>query len=192
MSPQSRTATLAGLLTAIAAVTASPASAQHAHVREGFWIGFGLGRGSISFVCDNCADHLNGALGDYLTLGSGGLSAHLKLGGSVNQHVLLGLDTNGWSKEFEGERLLAGNTSFVAYYYVQETGGLFLRGGIGLASLDLSDRGEYGLGLVLGVGLDVRIRPNMSVTPALNYNWGEPGDGLVQHELSIVVGLTWH
>lgn len=192
MSPLSRAATLAGLLTAIAAVTASPASAQHAHVREGFWIGFGLGYGSLGFVCDNCNDHLDGALGDYLKLGRGGLSVYLKLGGSVNQRVLLGFDTNGWSKALEGERLLAGNTSFVAYYYVQETGGLFLRGGIGLASLDLSDRGEYGLGLVLGVGLDVRIRGNMSVTPVLNYNWGEPGDGLVQHEVQIAVGLTWH
>src|SRR2546430_9543539 len=89
-------------------VTMPALSAQHPQTRKGFWIGFGLGYGSLS--CTGCSS-------------TGGVSGYLKLGGTVSPHLLLGGETNGWTKNVNGYTLTAGNASFVAYYYPNPAGG---------------------------------------------------------------------
>ena len=88
------------IVSALLLLGASAASAQHPQTRKGFWIGFGLGYGSLS--CTGCSS-------------TGGVSGYLKLGGTVSPHLLLGGETNGWTKNVNGYTLTAGNASFVAY-----------------------------------------------------------------------------
>src|SRR5262245_9382473 len=85
--------------------------------REGFWIGFGLGAGSLG--CGDCNDRTNGFSGNF------------KLGGTINPHFLLGAKTNGWYKSEDGVTLSYGNLSAVAYYYPSVTNGFYLKGGLG-------------------------------------------------------------
>src|SRR4051812_34428305 len=107
------------MLLALSVLSISVASEQHAQTRKGFWIGLGLGYGSLS--CTGCSS-------------TGGLSGYLKLGGTISPHLLLGGETNGWTKSENGGTLNAGNASFAAYYYPQPAGGLFLKAGVGFAT----------------------------------------------------------
>jgi hypothetical protein len=76
------------------------------------------------------------------------------------------------------------HVSGTATYYPRRSGGLFVKGGAGVALLDMTvkvsgssvkaDLGR-GLGLVVGGGYDIPVG-RISVTPAVNYWYGQPGD----------------
>lgn len=110
--------------------------------------------------------------------------------------MLLGAATNGWTKEEGGARLSAGTLTALLRFYPSETGGFFLQGGLGLASLEVSVAGfgsasETGAGAVLGIGYDIRVAPNLSLTPFWNgvglsfsdgdANFGQLGLGITVH-----------
>jgi hypothetical protein len=184
---------MAVLLGATLAVTSS-AAAQHAQAREGFWIGFGLGAGSLGFGGD-----VSGV--DRET----GLSGYFKLGAAVSPHFLLGAETNGWTKSEGGVTTSAGALSAVGYVYPRATGGLFLKGGLGY--LAISDNADYqgsasGLAAQLGVGYDVRVGSNFSLTPYANYlassgaelkiDGSGVGANINPNVFQFGLGVTWH
>lgn len=163
--------------------TQDAAGQDRPQVREGFFIGFGLGWGSLS--CDNCGGERES-----------GLSGFLKLGGTINEKLLLGFESNGWTKEEEGVRLSHSNGSAVAYFYPQPESGFFLKGGIGISNLDLGIDGlgsasETGLGLVAGLGYDARVGAMLSLSPYANYLYGS-FDGGSTNVIQAGIGLTWH
>src|SRR6266480_3700708 len=119
-------------------------------------------------------------------------SGYLKLGGTLSPNLLIGGETNGWTKSVSGTTLTAGNASLALYYYPQATGGFFLRGGVGVAELSGGGSSETGFGLVTGVGYDVRVARNTSITPVANFNWGAPESGVKQHVFQIALGITFH
>ena len=162
------------------ALGAGRAWAQHPQTREGFWIGFGFGYGSLGFSCDGCSGT------------EGAPSGYLKLGGTLSPNLLIGGETDGWTKSISGTTLTAGNASLALYYYPQATGGFFLRGGVGVAELSGGGSSESGFGLVTGVGYDVRVARNTSITPVANFNWGAPESGVKQHVFQIALGITFH
>jgi hypothetical protein len=144
---------------ALVALTAGSAAAQHPQVREGFWFSGGLGYGSLG--CDNCDGRISGL--------SGGLS----LGGTLNEHWLLGVGTTGWYRSEDGATLTVGTLDARARFYTSASGGFFLTGGLGLGTISASVDGfgsdsEMGLGLMLGLGYDFRVGDNLSLTPFWN------------------------
>ena len=169
------------MLAALAVVGVSIASAQHPQTRKGFWIGFGFGYGSYS--CTDCGS-------------TGSVSGYLKMGGTVSPHLLLGGETNGWTKSENGATLSTGNASFAAYYYPQPAGGMFLRGGVGFSTISGSSgsvtSSQTGFGATAGLGYDLRIAPNTSITPVLNFVWGHPDTGFSQSILQFALGVTFH
>ena len=169
------------IISALMLVGASAASAQHPQTRKGFWIGFGFGYGNLS--CTGCTS-------------TGSMSGYLKMGGTVSPHLLLGGETNGWTKSENGATLTAGNASFTAYYYPQATGGLSLRGGVGFSTVSGSASGvtasKTGPGVSTGIGYDLRVGANTSIVPVLNYNWGHPESGVNQSILQFAIGVTFH
>ncbi|MGH7698978.1 MAG: outer membrane beta-barrel protein [Gemmatimonadales bacterium] len=177
------------VVAALALVAASAAAAQRPQTRQGFWIGFGFGYGSAGLSCDGC-----GSIDR-----EGAVSGYLKLGGTLSPKVLLGGETNGWTKDIGGSTVTLGNASLAAYFYPQPAGGLYLRGGVGVASY--AEEGidsQTGFGLTFGVGYDVRVGNNVSITPVGNFNWGSVGDldaevrGLKQNVFQLAVGVTFH
>jgi Outer membrane protein beta-barrel domain len=174
------------IVLALLALGASVASAQHPQTRKGFWIGFGVGYGSYGISCDGC----NG-LGR-----ESSFTGHIRLGGTVNPHLLLGAQSIAWTKSEGGSTITAGNLSLAADYYPQPAGGLFLSAGVGFSRAEVSgggsSAGETGPGFTLGGGYDVRVSPNTSVTPVANFVWGHPDSGLSHNFFQFGVGVTFH
>lgn len=169
------------MVMALLVLGVSVVSAQHPQTRQGFWIGFGFGYGS--YTCTGCGSR-------------GGASGYLKMGGTVSPHLLLGGETNVWTKSQYGATLSSGNASFAAYYYPQPAGGFFLRGGVGISTISGTSGGstgsQSGAGATAGLGYDLRVAVNTSVTPVFNYVWGHPDTGFNQSIIQFAVGVTFH
>jgi len=175
-------ATLAALLV----LGVSIASAQHPQTRKGFWIGFGLGYGSYGISCSGCS-----GLGR-----ESSFTGHLRLGGTVSPHLLLGAESIAWSKSENGATITAGNLSLAADYYPQPASGLFLSAGVGFSRAEASSGGSSasntGVGFTIGGGYDVRVSANTSVTPIANFVWGHPDSGFSHNFFQFGVGVTFH
>ncbi len=166
--------------------------AQHPQTRKGFWIGFGFGYGSLGLSCTGCTNISR----------EGGLSGFLKMGGTLSDKLLLGGETNGFTKKINGTTVTAGNVSFTAYFYPAPANGFFLRGGLGFADYkEEGSSGSTGFGLSLGLGYDVRVGTNFSLTPVANFSWGSVGDvqsggftipGVKENVFQVGLGVTWH
>ena len=142
------------------AVSAATVHAQNAQIRDGFWFSGGLGYGSVG--CDLCG-----------TSREGGVSGGLSLGGTITPRFLLGVGSEGWVKSQQGATLTVGTLDARVRFYPSTTGGFFLTGGLGVGTVSLSGSGfgtstETGLGMVFGLGYDVRVARNTSITPYWN------------------------
>ena len=174
-----------GFAALLAALLATTASAQQAQTRQGFWIGGGMGYGSLGLSCTGCAD-----VGR-----EGGLSGYAKLGGTLRQNILLGVEMNGWTKTDAGARVTLGNFSGAAYWYPMVTQGLFIKAGAGYSNLSVDDGSgsisDSGFGFLGGVGYDIRAGRNLSITPVAN--WFRGGfDGGSANVLQFGIGVTSH
>jgi len=184
--------TVAGLLGA-----AAPAAwAQYPQRREGFWIGFGLGYGSANVACDGCGSGPR----------TGGVTAFVKLGGTPSPNLLIGGAINGWSHPSGGATETMGNVTASLYYYPVARGGFFLTGGLGFSDyrVDTSPVVDgTGWGFTAGVGYDIRVGRNVSLTPVANFAYGGVGDlnvsggspfatGWKQNVVDFGLGVTFH
>ncbi|MBX3147748.1 MAG: outer membrane beta-barrel protein [Gemmatimonadales bacterium] len=164
-----------------AALMTVSASAQE-RTRSGFWFNGGLGVGSLG--CDDCSSRETG------------LSGGIALGGSISQNVLLGVGTTGWTKSESGVTLTTGTLDARLRLYPSSTGGFFITTGIGLGSISADIAGfggdaETGVGVLVGLGIDIRIGRNVSLTPFWNgfavrtenadVNVGQLGLGITVH-----------
>jgi hypothetical protein len=142
---------------ALSLSVSSSASAQS--VRQGFWFTGGLGYGSLG--CQDC-DWREGAW-----------SGELAIGGTLSPKFQLGVSTNGWNKSENGATLTVATLTALAKYYPSATGGLFFQGGLGVGSIRAELEGfgediETGPGVLLGLGYDLRVGSNVSLTPYWN------------------------
>src|SRR5262245_30937851 len=178
----------------------SVASARAEPYRSGFWIGFGAGYGSARVDCDGCGNSDR----------EGSVSGYLRLGGTLNRHVLLGARVNGWTKEQSGTRVTLGNGSGTLTLYPGAYSGFFLEVGFGVAWIHTSVRegafdvsvNKAGFGLTSTIGWDLRVGRNFSLTPSLSYYYGRPGDisvervvvlpNVTQGVWEIALGFTFH
>lgn len=167
------------------------------HARQGFWIGFGLGAGSAGFDCATCPTDRENA-------GSG----YLRLGGTLSPSFLLGVEMNGWSRSESGTDQAMAMASLMAHWYPSRRGALYIKFGIGgLAYMEDDGTDEYsaaGPAAVVGVGYEIRVTRNMSLTPFLNSMASgntelRVNDQVVatnaDFKLNLVqvgLGLTWH
>lgn len=143
-----------------------------------FLLSGGGGYGSADAACDECLDdRQNGAAG------------YFRLGYTVTPKLVLGLETNVWTKQEAVEAgvsatLLFSNVAGTLAFYPKETG-FFVRGGAGaaLANLDVemddatvsADLGS-GFGVLGGVGYDIRLSRRLSITPGVNVWYGKLGE----------------
>ena len=129
------------------------------HARNGFWFNAGMGVGFAG--CQGCVGR------------DAGLSGGLSLGTTVSDKVLLGVGTSGWYRSYENGVALGGGTTDVRLrFYPSLRSGFFVTGGAGLGAVRRAagrlSESDYGLGSVFGVGWDIRVRDNVSLTPFYN------------------------
>ena len=174
-----------GICALLALALATTANAQHAQTRQGFWFGGGLGYGSLGTSCDGCASVDR----------EGGLSGYAKLGGTLRQNILLGVELNGWTKDEGPATVTMGNLSGAAYWYPMPAQGLFLKAGAGYSNLRVDDgsvsASDGGFGLLGGLGYDIRAGRNLSITPVANWFRGSFTNGSAD-VLQFGVGVTAH
>jgi hypothetical protein len=198
-----RTFRISGLTGLLLALGATAAQAQHPQTREGFWINFGFGYGSAHEQCDGCAD---------TTIG--GFTGFVRLGGTVNPHLLIGGEIIGFSHEYPADSLgpsaneVLGSITASLYYYPKPAGGLFLKAGLGFSDFDftVSNGGGsvtgVGAGAIVGIGYDIRVGRNISITPTGDFWIGNVGDlksggslvntGWKHSVASFGLGVTFH
>jgi hypothetical protein len=94
----------------------------------------------------------------------------------LSDRWLLGGSINGWTKSEGDATLTVGTVTALARFYPNATGGFFLQGGLGYGTIEVSGEGDgfsvsvgqSGAGGLLGVGWDIRVGSNISLTPFLN------------------------
>jgi Outer membrane protein beta-barrel domain len=126
------------------------------HTRGGFWFSGGLGVGSLG--CEDCDEREVSAMAD------------IALGGTIGDRLLLGAGLSGWSKEEDGLTLTVSTLEARLRFYPMVDKGFYLTGGLGLGTIrakfeGFGDESESGLGLTLGLGWDIRVGRNVSITP---------------------------
>ena len=172
---------LSALLTALLATTAF----AQGQTRQGFWIGGGMGYGSMGLGCSTCA-----GVGR-----EGSVTGYVKLGGTLRQNILLGVESNVWTKSQGTGRVTMGNFSGAAYWYPMPTQGLFIKGGAGYSRLAVDDgvstASDGGFGILGGLGYDIRAGRNLSITPVANWYRGGFNGGSA-NVLDFGVGVTAH
>lgn len=163
------------------AALAAPVAAQRPQTRQGFWIGFGFGGGSLAWACDGCADQKED-----------GPTGFVKLGGTPSEKVRLGAEINSWSLDVGAATITAGVVVFAVDWYPKADGGFFLTGGLGAATYlrqtASSDAESSSGALLLGTGYDIRVGRNISLTPMLTF-WGSGKADLEANNTAINTGL---
>ena len=190
------TATRVAVLLAGLWGAASAARAQYPQRRDGFWIGFGLGYGSSQVTCDSCRRVSR----------QGGVTGFLKLGGAPSRNLLIGAALNGWAHSDGSATESMANVTASLYFYPRRRSGFFVTGGVGLSGYHINSTPAWdgtGWGWTAGAGYDVRFGRDVSLTPVVNYTWGDVGDvnigssgavftGWRQNVLDVGLGVTFH
>jgi hypothetical protein len=157
------------------------AAAQRTLERSGFFIGVGLGYGSLDLTCDGC---------DFDR--QSGLSGYLRVGGAITDRVLLGVESNGWYKSDEGVGVTASTVTGTVYLYPSSEADFFVRGGAGLATLDSEDiNADTSFGWSVGLGYDIPIGRTAALTPYANWFTGH-FDGGGTNTLQVGLGVNWY
>jgi hypothetical protein len=163
-----RISAIRSLLCLAVAVTAG-ASAAHgqkaAPTRRGLWFSGGMGWGSLG--CPECADRTNGLGGGFV------------VGGSLGPTLLVGGGAMAWTDSKNGTAIPVGLVDARFRFYTSPTGGLHFTFGAGPGSVHTNVRGvgtgsitygnEWGVGLLLGAGYDIKVARRLHLTPFAHY-----------------------
>ena len=172
---------LLGTLAGITLLAATNLAAQRPQTREGFWISLGGGTDSLSWGCDGCSsrDH-------------GGGTINLRLGGTPSQQFLLGAELNEVYVDIGLAEIRAGYGAFTMYWYPSATGGLFVKGGVGVGTYvresDSSKAQSTSAAILLGTGYDIRVGRKISVNPMLTL-WSSNKAYLKENRVPIETGF---
>jgi hypothetical protein len=184
------------LATAIG-LSAGELLAQRPHARDGVNVSFGFGGGSAHLGCSLCGRSRQG-----------GTAYYLNVGGTISPRFTLGGELNGFGYATNDEYITIGSVLAVAHLYPEPASGFFFTVGAGVAGASVEDRLQSvevyssGFGIEGGLGYDVRLGRNFSLTPYAQFVKGFSGqvsysgtsrpDQLNPDYYQIGLGFTWH
>jgi hypothetical protein len=190
---------LATLLTIITLCSTAIAAqdANRPNTRDGPWFAFGLGAGNVGADCDNCG-----------TGRTNGPSGNLRAGITVTPGVLLGGELTGWRHSSGGVDKTMGFISGVLIWYPSPGDALFFKLGVGAMNYTADDGNDKITASApsgsLGLGYDIRISGDVSVTPYFNtlssanatFRLNDSSSGfnssIKLNLFQVGVGLSWH
>lgn len=165
--------------------------------RHGFWLHFGLGAGDESF---KYADESH-----YDTSSPTKPAFTLRMGGTVNPNLRLGVELNGWGDTYtdvDGYQRTdyLGGLMLIGQFYPSRTLGLFVKGGAGLSRSGVSIEGgqgthEDGFAWTAGLGYEIRLSRSVFITPTVDFMQHRSdvrdGPALYDRLAMIGVGITF-
>lgn len=175
-----------GLLSSYSAPAALAGSWPHE--RDGIVLGFNAGGGSAGI-------DVNGVNSDR----EGGFGGNFRVGYAFNPQVALGLEGNMWTKEVENERWTFSVGGPAVTYYPGATG-FFVRGGVGVGTVDYSfDSGgvtvsssDDGFGFLVATGYEWRLGRKFALGPEFDYAHAKVNDNLSMNYFNFTMGLNWY
>lgn len=167
----------------------------------GFYIGFGIGWGSLKMELDDEDDNLS-----FITDAESGGAGSFRIGGALSQKLLLGAEGNSWVKDYEIEygggtseaSVVISNLALALTYYPAEQ--FFIKGGpaIAQATLEFDVPGtifagkveDTGSGLMVGAGGEFRITNKFAIVPSAQWTWQAFEDYKI-NVFSLTLGVGW-
>jgi hypothetical protein len=160
----SASATIAGAQSMSAKSTSAAAAPDGSPtIRKGFFVSAGAGYGSAGIDCDGCtSDRENGVAG------------YFRIGGTINPHLRLGIESDGWAKTVQGIDEQVGFLTADLYVYPSVSNNFWIKGGFGLALAKESDSQDElkatGAGVAGGIGYDWNVSGgNFVIVPYATY-----------------------
>jgi hypothetical protein len=175
------------LLAGLALVVNSPAGAQEATTRQGFWFSLGGGVGSHGVSCETCIGWVRET----------GFTTSFRVGGTLSPQVTLGADLSAWVKPLDdpgrGEYAFMGALMGEAQLYFKPQSGLFLLAGGGYVVDVVDDDLVLDTpAIVVGGGYDIRTGRGFSITPYMKYFRTVDGGNLTSTLYQFGLAATWH
>ena len=139
--------------------------------RHGFWASFGVGAGTESSRFDSETSY---------TAGLTKPAFSLRMGGTVNPNLRLGVELAGWADRHYDARFNENVTSYlgglmlIGQFYPLRKSGLFVKGGAGLTRSGeaiegaSSDLHEDGFGYTAGAGYEIKLSRSLFITPSID------------------------
>ncbi len=191
------------LITLLIAIVSTPVFAGlKPATHSGFYIGFGLGWGSLKVELeDDYDDEVN-----YITDAQDGGAGYFRLGGALSNKLLLGVEANSWVKDYTVEfgsetfdaRVTVSNVALCLTYYPTEY--FFLKGGPAFAQSELEFEvpdspfsgtvEDEGAGLMLGAGGELRLTRRFAIVPSAQWFY-QKFDEYKVNVFSLTLGVGW-
>lgn len=137
-------------------------------LRGGFFLSGGLGAGAEQFKFSDEADWSEKLTKPTITL---------KLGGTPDQYVRVGAELFGWGAETDEGDESFGAVLGVVQFYPMKDGGLWLKGGGGVAEsaiefFDGARTSESGFAWTIGAGYEIQLSRSLAIGPAIELYQG--------------------
>lgn len=154
----------------------------------GFYVGFGIGFGSLGIDFNNSDvtyDREDGGAGVFF------------IGGAIKPNLLLGLDANAWTKKNDNVTRTISTSSACLTYYL--TPRFFVKGGAGFASADVEveydhstvSYNETGFGMTAGAGMEFRLTKHFALVPSTQWSY-QSFDSFKSNVYSITFNVGWY
>ncbi len=158
------------------------------HERDGVVLGFNLGAGSAG-VNESGLDSDR----------ESGLGANIRVAYAFTPQIAAGLEGNMWTREVDGETWTF-SVGGAAITYYPGAGGFFVRGGIGVGTIEYEvesggvtfSASDDGFGFLLGTGYEWRLTRKFSLGPEVDYAHGKVNDDLSMNYVNVTLGLNWY
>jgi len=163
--------------------------AQTPSHRRGLWFAAGFGMGNLRTSCDSCGRAGSGAASHFA----------LRAGVSLFPSFLLGVEFDKLTSQRNTDAVSA--IHLTSYFYPVREGNVFLKAGLGRSFFDSKtphspDAQHGGIGLMAGVGFDLRATTKISLTPmftVLHARQTTGGPGPTQETaFAVSIGVTFH
>jgi hypothetical protein len=175
------------ILTVLVTATSSAQGARYG----GYWGSLAIGGGA----------RIVSSGGETETTGGGAMT--VRMGGKLSDVLLLGGEIGGWGRQEDEVFVGRGNWTVTVVAFPAGHLGLFVKGGVGGATVRAVDYGgvgepagitKTGFGTTLGAGYDIPIATGASLTPGVDfmYQWVDDPDVRNGALVLLTLGVTWH
>lgn len=169
--------------------TASPSLAgSWPHERDGIVLGFNAGGGSAGINVTGVDSNREGGFG-----------GNFRVGYAFSPQVAAGLEGNMWTKNVDNETWTFSVGGPAITYYPGATG-FFVRGGVGVGTVDYSlksggvtlSSSDNGFGFLGAMGYEWRLGKKFALGPEFDYAHAKVNDNLSMNYFNFTMGLNWY